>query len=88
MKHTVTINKIDEKILKNDLLDIQNWIDACVVGKVNKCKKRLVKEWLPQLMADPSVTSIPANEDDIVDMIIQRSDYKSRVQRNEIDQVL
>ena len=77
-----TISTTEESVLKNDLLDIQDWWDKALVGKVNNCKKRMIKEWHSKLMADPSVESIPANEDDLVALIVARDDYKNRVERD------
>ena len=41
----------------------------------------MVKEWLPKLYADKSVESIPATEEGIIELVLKRSDYKSRKQR-------
>ena len=76
-----TLTSTEETVLKNDLLDIQAWVTAAIDGKVNNCKKRMIAEWTPKLMADDSVDSIPADEDKLIEMIIARSDYKSRVDR-------
>ena len=76
-----TLTSLEESVLKNDLLDIQSWVDGAINGKINNCKKRMVKEWLPKLYADDSVSSIPATEDEIVALVVARSDYKDRVAR-------
>jgi len=77
-----TLSSLEESVLKNDLLDVQDWVDKAIDGKVNNCKKRMIAEWLPKLYADDSVSSIPASEDEIVAMIIARDDYKDRVARD------
>ena len=77
-----TLTSLEESVLKNDLLDIQVWVDGAINGKINNCKKRMVKEWLPKLYADDSVSSIPATEDEIVALIVARSDYKDRAARD------
>lgn len=41
----------------------------------------MIAEWLPKLMADSSVESIPAKEDDLIALIVARSDYKNRSDR-------
>ena len=78
-----SISNIDEKLLLNDLLGIQDWVDGALTGKINNCWKRLEQEWTPKLMDDPNVESIPANKDLYVEMVISRSDYKDRSQRPE-----
>ena len=77
-----TLSSTEEAVLKNDLLDVQDWVDKAVDGKVNNCKKRMIAEWMPKLYADDSVSSIPASEDEIVAMIVARDDYKDRAARD------
>jgi len=77
-----TLSSTEESALKNDLLDVQDWVDKAIDGKVNNCKKRMLSEWLPKLYADDSVSSIPASEDEIVAMIVARDDYKDRAARD------
>jgi hypothetical protein len=77
-----TLTSTEESVLKNDLLDVQDWVDKAIDGKVNNCKKRMIAEWLPKLYADDSVDSIPASEDEIVAMIVARDDYQSREDRD------
>lgn len=77
-----TLSSTEESVLKNDLLDVQDWVDGAIDGKVSNCKKRMLREWLPKLYADDSVSSIPASEDEIVAMIIARDDYKDRAARD------
>jgi len=77
-----TLSSTEELVLKNDLLDVQDWVNGAINGKINNCKKRMLREWLPKLYADDSVSSIPASEDEIVDLIVARDDYKDRVARD------
>jgi len=78
-----TISDTDEKILLNNILDIQEWVDGAIAGKINNCWKRLEQEWTPKLMDDSNIESIPANKDLYVEMVTSRSDYKDRSQRPE-----
>ena len=77
-----TLSSTEESVLKNDLLDVQDWADKAINGKISNCKKRMLREWLPKLYADDSVSSIPATEDEIVAMIVARDDYKDRAARD------
>ena len=77
-----TLTSTEETVLKNDVLDVQAWVTAAIDGKVNNCKKRMISEWTPKLMADDSVDSIPADEDKLIELIVARSDYKSRADRD------
>mgnify|MGYP005837635183 CR=1 FL=1 len=76
-----TLTATEESVLKNDLLDVEVWVNGAIDGKVANCKKRMIAEWLPKLYADDSVDSIPANEDDMIAMVVARSDYLDRAEK-------
>ena len=73
-----TLTTTEQSVLENDLLDVQDWVNKAIDGKVTACKKRMIAQWLPILYADDSVTTIPANEDDLIALIVARDDYKTR----------
>ena len=79
---TVSISDTDEKIMKNDLLDLDQWVQDAVTGKKNNCWKRFQREWTQRLMDDESFTdSIPSNKTDFVNLVLARDDYKDRATR-------
>ena len=81
---TVNIDDTNEKILKNDLLDVNQWVQDAVVGKENNAWKRFKTEWTTKLMNDSSFTDpIPSNKNDFVNLVTARSDYKTRQQRED-----
>ena len=81
---TVKVSDTDQTILKNDLLDIDAWVQDAMTGKINNCWKRMQREWTDKLMNDESFTdSIPSNKADFVTLITSRSDYKDRKARDE-----
>ena len=73
-----TLTTVEQNVLNNDLTNIQDWVTAAIDGKIASCKKRMIAEWTPILMADESVDSIPANEDDLIALIVARDDYQTR----------
>ena len=79
---TVEISDINEKVLLNDLLDIDDWVQAAVVGKINNCKKRMANEATAVLKADASVESMPATDDGLITALLARDDYKTRAERD------
>ena len=76
-----TLTTTEETVMKNDLLDIQDWVDKAIDGKVSNCKTRMLREWNPRLTADPDVESIPADDDKLIEMIVARDDYEDAVTR-------
>ena len=80
---TITINDTDEKVLLNDLRDIQEWVQGAVDGKINSCWKRMQQNWTQQLMNDDSFTDpIPSNKADFIALITARDDYQTRAERD------
>ena len=84
---TVTINETDQKCLKNDLLDLDQWVQDAVTGKINNCWKRFQRQWTQKLMDDETFTdTIPSNKTDFVNLVTARADYKDRATRDAEEQ--
>lgn len=80
---TIEVDDTDQTVLKNDLLDINDWVQAAMTGKINNAWKRMQTEWTTKLMNDDSFTdSIPSNKADFVTLVTSRSDYKDRTDRD------
>jgi len=80
---TVTCTDTEQAILLNDLLNINDWLQAAMVGKKANCWKRMQQEWTTKLMNDSDFTdSIPSNQADFVTLVTGRSDYKTRTERD------
>jgi hypothetical protein len=85
---TVKVSDTDQTVLKNDLLDIDAWVQDAMTGKINNCWKRMQQEWTTKLMNDSSFTdSIPSNKADFVTLVTSRSDYKDRKARDEASKI-
>jgi len=80
---TVEVTDTEQVILLNDLLNINDWLQAAMLGKKNNCWKRMQQEWTTKLMNDDSFTdSIPSNQAAFVALVTGRSDYKTRTERD------
>ena len=85
---TVELSDTEQAILKNDLLDLDAWLQAAMTGKVNNCWKSMQSEWTTKLMNDDSFTDpIPSNQADFVTLVTARSDYKDRVARDKASEI-
>jgi len=85
---TVELTDIEQTILKNDLLDINAWLQDAMTGKKNNCWKRMQSEWTTRLMNDDSFTDpIPSNQADFVTLVTARSDYKDRAARDKASEI-
>ena len=80
---TVDVTDTEQAILLNDLLNIDDWLQAAMLGKINNCWKRMQTEWTTKLMNDDSFTDpIPSNQADFVALVTARSDYQTRTERD------
>tara|TARA_R100001015_G_C4548641_1_gene111006 strand:- start:73 stop:351 length:279 start_codon:yes stop_codon:yes gene_type:complete len=85
---TVELTDTEQTILKNDLLDLDAWLQAAMSGKKNNCWKRMQSEWTTKLMNDDSFTDpIPSNQADFVKLVTARSDYKDRAARDKASEI-
>jgi hypothetical protein len=80
---TVQVSTTNEKILLNDLLDIDDWVQKAVAGKINNCKKRMAVQATAVLKADSDVETMPATDDGLIAALLARDDYKNRAAREE-----
>jgi len=80
---TVNVTDTEQAILLNDLLNINDWLQAAMIGKKANSWKRMQQEWTTKLMNDSDFTdSIPSNQADFVTLVTGRSDYKTRTERD------
>ena len=85
---TIKVDDTNQLVLKNDLTDIDAWVQAAMTGKINNAWKRMQTEWTTKLMNDSSFTdSIPSNKADFVTLVTSRSDYQDRKARDEADKI-
>ena len=85
---TVTCTDTEQAILLNDLLSIDDWLQAAMLGKKNNAWKRMQQEWTTKLMNDDSFTDpIPSNQADFVALVTARSDYQTRTERDAADRI-
>ena len=64
--YTITFTDEQEKCIADKHVDFYVWFQGAADGQANQCKKRIISEWQLKLMADPSVTTIPAIESEFL----------------------
>ena len=89
-KKELSLTDLQQKILSDSLYNdtdnagIDDWIQKAIDGKVNNCWSRMQNTWTQKLMDDDSFTDpIPSNQEDFVNLVTARSDYKTRKQRDD-----
>ena len=78
----ILITTVEQSCLVHVVSDPEEWLLAALTEKAKLRRDALIKEWQPRLFADPSVTELPADAHVLCDLIMSRSDYKTRVQRD------
>jgi hypothetical protein len=64
--------------------NINDWVMCLVRDKCNAYAAQFKEEWIYRLQQDPAVTSVPLANQDFVDMVIARPDYKTKKQQDEL----
>jgi hypothetical protein len=59
--------------------DLDDWIIGALMGQINRGKKTMIQEWESIIIADPDVSTMPATEEGLINMIVARDDYRARV---------
>ena len=78
----IKITYVENKSLLQIVANPEEWLLAVITEKTKGRKNALIKEWQPKLFADPAVTELPASDDEMCALIMARSDYKTRLQKD------
>jgi len=78
----IAITDIEHKSLLYMVADPEEWLKDVVQAKAKARQAALIVAWKPKLFADPDVTELPANAQELCELIMARDDYKTRLQRD------
>jgi len=76
----VTVN--EHHAMRHLLVAPEQYISDALAYKITQRTAALIEEWRPILFDDDSVTELPGTTDGLVDLILARSDYRTRLQRD------
>lgn len=83
-KKSRILTEVEKKCLKNDLPGDEGIEEWCMAGpieeKIHNTKTRMEGEWMPKLRERG--LDIPANDEDLVNLITSQPDYKDRETRD------
>jgi len=80
-QYTRLISDDDEKILKDSILNIKDWIDKGIAGKISNSAGRLAKRRRKELIK-LGQKQIPASDNDLAKNAFADPDYKNRLERD------
>ena len=72
----IDLSDTDTNCIMAYIQDLEDWVIGALMGQVNRGKKKMIAQYHPIIMADSSVTTMPATEDGLITMILARSDYQ------------
>ena len=79
---TLTLDDNDVKIVENDVPDAVQWLTDAWNGKVNNCKKRMVKTEVDRSIQKSE--AIPTGDAAIIQKVLSDPNYKSRKQKDDL----
>jgi hypothetical protein len=63
---TVQCSDIEYKALQHYMADVQDWLQLTLTGRAGVAIDDLVKREMARMLADPTITNIPADKNTIV----------------------
>tara|TARA_Y100000296_G_C5087494_1_gene213147 strand:- start:185 stop:772 length:588 start_codon:yes stop_codon:yes gene_type:complete len=72
----ITIPDLSANCILAYVQNLEEWVIGAVLGMINRGKKKMIAQYHPIIMADSSVTTMPATEDGLITMILARDDYQ------------
>lgn len=66
---------------------IEDWVYGALLGHMNRGTKKMIRQYEGVLLADPEVTTIPANEEGMIAAITGHKDYMTLPEQIEADRV-
>ena len=79
----IQITDEEYKIFCHEIVDPELWVKNAIAGKINNIKQRLVPSVVNEMIGDGSVTTIPADKDEICNYKFNQADYKNAKERKE-----
>ena len=72
----ITIADLSANCILAYVQNLEEWVIGGLMGQVNRGKKKMIAQYHPIILADASVTTMPATEDGLINMILARADYQ------------
>lgn len=63
---TITLSDTQVKALEHSVYSIQDWIENAINNRARQAVDLIYKEEVARMTADPDITSIPADKDQVV----------------------
>jgi len=82
MQLIITVDDFDLECMRYLISDPNQWIVGAIAGKVEAAKSRLKSKYVPILLADPAITSMPSTENGVLQKILNYEGYKNRSERD------
>ena len=74
----INLTDIDVNCILAYVQDLDDWVIGVLMGQINRGKKLMLREWQPIILADPDISTMPATENGLINMIVARNDYQNR----------
>ena len=64
----IDLTDIDVACILAYVQDISDWVIGALMGQVNRGKKKMIAQYHPIILAESSVTTMPATENGLIEM--------------------
>lgn len=82
-KHTINISPLDEKILKHQITDLDQWLEHLIAIEIVRCKEIMVRKAISANRLDPSIKTMSADDDTMLREVFSAKGYQDAKKRHE-----
>ena len=81
--HTINLElqEIEWQILQDEIVDPENWINGFIAERIRRQRDYIIAKEQQTLIDDPTVETIPASEQGILESYFGREGYQTRAEQ-------
>ena len=73
----IHILDLDLTCLLYYLQNVSDWVLGALLGQINRGKKKIINQYTPVFIANPTITRVPASEEGLINMIVALPEYET-----------
>ena len=83
MQITIELTNDEYKAIADHVIDPEEWILHAAKNKARRCINRIIEKETNRLIHDPTVDTMPATQDTLLDSYFDQLSYKTRAESEE-----
>lgn len=80
-KNGIEIEEDVYLILLDQVEDVERYLASTLNSLIEQSKREIIERWMPEIQNDESITAIPKKKEDLIRLILTRSSYRNKAER-------